>query len=278
MTLQRRFDALLKVGTLRLNRALLRCRINCNWLNNFMMNNIRIVLVETTHPGNIGAAARAMKNMCLQQLYLVSPQLFPHAEATSRACGSDDLLNKAIVVETLDEALMGCRLVVGTSARTRSVNWPIVSPSEAAAKLVEESADGDVALVFGRERSGLSNSELDRCGFLVHIPTNEAYRSLNLGAAVQVLSYEIYQTSLADQACVEEPTRDLATAEMLQSFHHHLEQALDDVGFTHARQSEKLLRRLRSLFQRARLDKEEVSILRGILSAMQGRKSMRREP
>jgi tRNA (cytidine32/uridine32-2'-O)-methyltransferase len=152
----------------------------------------------------------------------------------------------------------------------------VVSPREAASKLVTESDGGDVALVFGRERSGLTNSELDRCTFLVHIPTNEAYSSLNLGAAVQVLSYEIYLASLDGKVEELAPHRDLATADMLQSFHNHLEQSLDDIGFTDTRQSEKLLRRLRSLFQRARLDKDEVNILRGILSAMQGRKSMRR--
>ncbi|MES9942906.1 MAG: tRNA (cytosine(32)/uridine(32)-2'-O)-methyltransferase TrmJ [Candidatus Thiodiazotropha sp. 6PLUC2] len=241
-----------------------------------MLNNIRIVLVDTSHPGNIGAVARAMKNMCLKQLYLVNPLQFPDAEATSRASGADDLLNDAHVVNSLDEALQGCRLVVGTSARARTVNWPVVSPREAASKLVEESQEGEVALVFGRERSGLTNSELDRCTFLVHIPTNEAYSSLNLGAAVQVLSYEVYLASLQGEEVEQQPQRDLATADMLQSFHNHLEQSLDDIGFTDTRQSEKLLRRLRSMFQRARLDKDEVNILRGILSAMQGRKSMRR--
>ncbi|MET0066031.1 MAG: RNA methyltransferase [Candidatus Thiodiazotropha sp.] len=240
-----------------------------------MLQNIRIVLVDTSHPGNIGAAARAMKNMCLERLVLVSPQHYPDEQATSRASGADDVLQQAQVVESLDQALVGCRLVVGTSARPRSVNWPVVSPREAAAKVVEESAGGDVALVFGRERSGLSNEELDRCTFLVHIPTNPDYSSLNLGAAVQVLCYEVYQTLLGGEGLDDIPSRDLATADMLQGFHQHLEQALDDVGFTAHKQSDRLLRRLRSLFQRARLDKDEVNILRGILSAMQGRKSMR---
>ncbi|MGD9168657.1 MAG: RNA methyltransferase [Candidatus Thiodiazotropha sp.] len=241
-----------------------------------MLKNIRIVLVDTSHPGNIGATARAMKNMSLRQLHLVTPQKYPHQEATSRASGADDLLNDACVAESLDQALSGCRLVVGTSARARSIDWPIVTPREAAAKLVQEARLGDVALVFGRERSGLTNSELDRCTFLVHIPTNAAYSSLNLGAAVQILAYEIYlaqqQGPLDDSEC----QRDLATADMLQGFHEHLTQALDDIGFTDPRQSQKLLRRLRSLFQRARPDKDEINILRGILSAMQGRKSMRR--
>jgi tRNA (cytidine32/uridine32-2'-O)-methyltransferase len=217
-----------------------------------------------------------MKNMSLRQLHLVTPQKYPHQEATSRASGADDLLNDACVAESLDQALSGCRLVVGTSARARSIDWPIVTPREAAAKLVQEARLGDVALVFGRERSGLTNSELDRCTFLVHIPTNAAYSSLNLGAAVQILAYEIYlaqqQGPLDDSEC----QRDLATADMLQGFHEHLTQALDDIGFTDPRQSQKLLRRLRSLFQRARPDKDEINILRGILSAMQGRKSMRR--
>ncbi|MBW9263967.1 MAG: RNA methyltransferase [Candidatus Thiodiazotropha sp. (ex. Lucinisca nassula)] len=241
-----------------------------------MLKNIRIVLVDTSHPGNIGAAARAMKNMSLRQLHLVTPQHYPHQEATSRASGADDLLNNARVAGSLDEALTGCRLVVGTSARTRSIDWPIVTPREAAAKLVQEARSGDVALVFGRERSGLTNSELDRCTFLVHIPTNEDYSSLNLGAAVQILAYEVYLAQQQDPTVKSDTQRDLATADMLQGFHEHLAQALDDIGFTDPRQSQKLLRRLRSLFQRARPDKDEINIMRGILSAMQGRKSMRR--
>ncbi|MCU7915915.1 MAG: RNA methyltransferase [Candidatus Thiodiazotropha sp. (ex Gloverina cf. vestifex)] len=241
-----------------------------------MLNNIRIVLVDTSHPGNIGAAARAMKNMCLGQMHLVTPHHYPSEEATSRASGADDLLANARVHSSLDEALTGCRLVVGTSARSRTISWPVLSPRNAAAKLIDEAALGEVALVFGREKSGLSNSELDRCNFLVHIPTNEAYSSLNLGAAVQVLSYEIYLASMLELTSPSEIPQDLATAEMMQGFHEHLAQALDDVGFTDPRQSERLLRRLRSLFQRARPDKDEINILRGILSAMQGGKSMRR--
>ncbi len=241
-----------------------------------MLKNIRIVLVDTSHPGNIGAAARAMKNMSLRQLHLVTPRHYPHQEATSRASGADDLLNNARVAGSLDEALTGCRLVVGTSARTRSIDWPVVTPREAAAMLVKEARSGDVALVLGRERSGLTNSELDRCTFLVHIPTNEDYSSLNLGAAVQILTYEIYLAQQQDPTVKSDTQRDLATADMLQGFHEHLAQALDDIGFTDPRQSQKLLRRLRSLFQRARPDKDEINILRGILSAMQGRKSMRR--
>jgi tRNA (cytidine32/uridine32-2'-O)-methyltransferase len=241
-----------------------------------MLNNIRIVLVETSHPGNIGAAARAMKNMRLSQLDLVAPQHYPSAEATSRASGADDLLAQARVHSHLDQALEGCRLVVGTSARPRTVSWPVLAPHEAAQRLVEEAGQGDVALLFGREKSGLSNSELDRCNYLVHIPTNPEYSSLNLGAAVQVLSYELQLAALGGRLPTQEEPRDLATAEMMQGFHEHLTQALGDVGFTDPEQSEKLLRRLRRLFHRASPDKDEINILRGILSAMQGRKSARR--
>ena len=241
-----------------------------------MLNNIHIVLVGTSHPGNIGASARAMKNMCLNRLDLVAPQRYPSEEASSRASGADDLLAEARLHDSLDQALQGCSLVVGASARLRRVSWPVLSPREAAEKLVAESRQGEVALIFGREQSGLSNSELDRCNFLVHIPTNPDYSSLNLAAAVQVLSYEIHLAWSGGLLAAREVRGDLATAEMMQRFHEHLTQALDDVGFTDPVQSEKLLRRLRRLFQRARPDKDEINILRGILSAMQGRKSQRR--
>jgi tRNA (cytidine32/uridine32-2'-O)-methyltransferase len=239
-----------------------------------MLSNIRIVLIGTTHPGNIGAVARAMKNMCLEQLYLVQPKKFPSAEATDRASGADDLLQRARVCTTLDEALEGCRLVVGASARLRSVNWPQVDPKECAKQLLGEAQHGDVALIFGRESSGLSNSELDRCHLLAHIPANAEYSSLNLSQAVQVLSYELHMASLGQSPA--EPERiDVATAEELEGLYSHLEQAMVDIGFSDPRQSDKLQRRLRRLFFRARPDQDEVNIVRGILSAAQGKKSKR---
>jgi TrmH family RNA methyltransferase len=240
-----------------------------------MLKNVRIVLVETTHPGNIGAAARAMKNMRLEQLCLVSPHRYPNAEATARASGADDLLACAQVFESLDAALTGCRLVIGSSARERAVAWPLLQPRECAERLVREATAGEVALVFGRESSGLSNEELDRCNYLVHIPTNPVYSSLNLGAAVQVLSYEVHQAWCGIGTSEAQPLREVATADMLEGFHQHLAQTLLDIGFADPQQSEKLLRRLRSLFHRARPDRDELNILRGILSAAQGRKSMR---
>ncbi|MCP4129366.1 MAG: RNA methyltransferase [Gammaproteobacteria bacterium] len=239
-----------------------------------MLSNIRVVLIGTTHPGNIGAVARAMKNMCLQHLYLVRPRHYPSSEATDRASGAHDLLQRAQVCESLDEALQGCRMVVGASARLRSVKWPQVAPKACAEQLLHEAGQGEVALIFGRESSGLSNAELDRCHLLVHIPANEEYSSLNLSQAVQVLAYELYVGSL-DQAGGEPELADVATAEEMEGLFQHLEQAMGDVGFSDPRQSGKLQRRLRRLFLRARPDRDEINILRGILSAAQGRKSMR---
>ncbi len=236
-----------------------------------MLSNIRIVLIGTTHPGNIGAVARAMKNMCLEKLYLVQPKRYPSAEATDRASGADDLLQRAQVCASLDEALQGCRMVVGASARMRSVDWPQVDPKECANRLMAESQHGEVAIIFGRESSGLSNSELDRCHLLAHIPANDAYSSLNLSQAVQVFSYELHMASLQQE--YGEPERlDVATVEELESLYRHLEQAMVDIGFSDPRQSDKLQRRLRRLFFRARPDRDEINILRGILSAAQGAK------
>ncbi len=237
-----------------------------------MLSNIRIVLIGTTHPGNIGAVARAMKNMCLEKLYLVQPKRYPSAEATDRASGADDLLQRARVCATLDEALHGCRMVAGASARMRSVEWPQVDPKECAQRILSEAQHGDVALIFGRESSGLSNSELDRCHLLVHIPSNEEYSSLNLSQAVQVLVYELHMASLGRE--IAQPERqDVANVEELEGLYRHLDQAMVDIGFSDPRQSDKLQRRLRRLFFRARPDRDEVNILRGILSAAQGVKS-----
>jgi tRNA (cytidine32/uridine32-2'-O)-methyltransferase len=240
-----------------------------------MLQNVRIVLVHTTHPGNIGAVARAMKNMCLSSLWLVAPRHFPHADATARASGADDLLERARVCATLEEAVADCRLVVGASARSRTVEWAGFEPHECAAQLVRESSAGPVALVLGRESSGLTNEELDRCDRLVRIPANPEYSSLNVAMAVQVLAYEILVAARAGTVPAE-PDHVPATSAQMESFFGHLAQALDDIGFTEGRHSEKLLRRLRRLFLRLRPDVDELTILRGMLSAAQGRKSMRR--
>jgi tRNA (cytidine32/uridine32-2'-O)-methyltransferase len=245
-----------------------------------MLDNIRFVLVETSHPGNIGAAARAMKTMGLGRLELVRPKLFPAAEATARASGAEDLLEVAQVHPDLFGALAGCRLVVGSSARLRSVHWPQLDPRACAETLVREAVQGPVALVFGRERTGLSNSELQCCHYLAHIPTNPAFGSLNLAAAVQVFAYEVLQAHLAggsEAAVAGGRDQELATAEAMEGFYGHLAETLFELGFADPSQSKKLLRRLRRLFNRARPDWDELNILRGILSAAQGRKLHRQE-
>jgi len=240
------------------------------------MKNIRVVMVETSHPGNIGAAARAMKNMGLSELTLVAPRSHPSQEAIARASGADDLLQQARVTGALAEAVADCRVVIGASARLRTVAWPLLDPREAAAMAVSEAPGSPVALVFGRESSGLSNDELDLCTHLVHIPTNPDYSSLNVAMAIQVISYEVRLASMAE-APLKAAANDAASNAEMEGFFGHLEQALDEIGFTDDRRSEKLMRRLRRLFHRATPDSEEVNILRGILSAAQGRKSMRRD-
>jgi len=241
-----------------------------------MKANIRIVLVNTTHPGNIGAAARAMKNMALERLYLVQPQGFPCAEATARASGADDVLAEAVVCDSLEQALTGCRLVVGTSARSRNISWPVENPRQSAARLTRESESGEVALVFGREHAGLTNEELERCHYLVHIPSNPGFSSLNLAAAVQVLSYELMMAAPGQGVAIEDEAREPAPAEEMESFYGHLEQTLVELEFLDANQPRKLMRRLRRLFNRARPDKTEINILRGILAAAEGRKLSKR--
>ncbi len=238
---------------------------------------IRCVLVETTHTGNLGAAARALKTMGLTRLELVNPRHPPDAEALARAAGADDLLQRAGTHQDLTGALTGCRLVVGASARQRSVEWPLLEPPAAARLLLAEATAGEVALVLGRESSGLTNEELAHCHYLVQIPTDPAFSSLNVAAAVQVLAYEIrraWREGRGEQT-PEEP-RELATAEALDAFHDHLARTLQEIGFRDPEQSSRLLMRLRRLFNRARPDWIEINILRGILSAAQGRKTAHR--
>jgi len=235
-----------------------------------MLPNIRIVLVEPSHPGNIGAVARAMKNMSLGHLYLVSPEKYPHPESSARAAGADDILDSAVVVETLSEAVSDCSLVFGASARLRTLSWPQCAPREAADKIVEASQAGRVALVFGRERTGLSNEELDLCHYLVHIPSNESFSSLNLGAAVQVLAYEIFSRHLISEQVEASTNEDVPVEQIeMQRFYQHLETVLVDLEFLDPRHPKKLMRRLRRLFNRAQPDQTEINILRGILTAVE---------
>lgn len=243
-----------------------------------MFDDIRVVLVNTSHPGNIGGAARAMKNMGLSQLVLVDPERFPDPEASSRASGADDILANARVIATLEEALADCLLVLGTSARDRRIPWPVVDPREAADKVLdqlESPAGGPVALVFGREHSGLTSEELQRCRYHVHIPSDPDFSSLNLAAAVQVLSYELRMQSLGRQglsttfakpAAGEEPP---VTAEQMELFYQHLQQVMVEIGFLDPQQPKKLMSRLRRLYERGQPNQVEMNILRGILTETQ---------
>lgn len=232
-----------------------------------VLDNVRVVLVGTTHPGNIGASARAMKTMGLSQLALVAPQHYPSAEATARASGADDILYRAQVADDLAAALVDCSVVAGASARRRGLSGPELTPREAAGELLAVAADAPVAVLFGRESSGLSNDELDHCHYLVRIPANPNFSSLNLAAAVQVLAYELRVSALAGRMPRVEPTRPAPAAEM-ERFYAHLQQALLAAGFLNSANPRHLMRRLRRLFNRARPDQTEVNILRGILSAL----------
>lgn len=230
---------------------------------------VRIVLVGTTHPGNIGAVARAMKNMGLTDLALVRPRYFPHAEACARASGAEDLLDSAVVTDSLAEAVRDCRFVAGASARARTIDWPVLAPHECARRLVAESESGDAAAVFGPEKSGLTNEDLDRCQALLSIPADPAFSSLNLAMAVQILCYEL-RLARTD-ATTAAPERDvpLATSEDLERFYAHLEQVLTASGFLDPDNPRFLMRRLRRLFARAEPDQNEINILRGILASLE---------
>lgn len=234
-----------------------------------MLNNIRIVLINTSHPGNIGSVARAMKTMGLSDLWLVAPKEFPHAKADEMASGATDLLAQATVVETLNEAIADCVLVVGTSARMRKVPWPLVSPREMAEKIRAEAPNNQVAIVFGREQSGLTNEELERCHLHVNIPANPDYSSLNLASAVQVIAYELRVASLVGNVADEEWDYRLATSDEMEKFFNHLQEVLIEIDFLKMSAPRKLMTRLRRFFNRARPDVMEMNILRGILSAMQ---------
>jgi tRNA (cytidine32/uridine32-2'-O)-methyltransferase len=239
---------------------------------NNLQNNIKIILIETSHPGNIGAVARAMKTMNLTRLCLVRPKIFPHVEATARAAGADDLLAKAIITDSLDDAIKNAKLVVGTSARLRTMPIPLLSSREAAKIIIEEADNNEVAILFGRENNGLNNEELGKCHYHINIPANEDFSSLNIAAAAQIISYEIKMASgiIAEENLSKNiPFDGLATIEDMERFYVHLEKVLTDMEFLRIDKSTYLMSRLRRLFNRARPEKLEINILRGILTAIQ---------
>ena len=233
------------------------------------LSKIRIVLMETSHPGNIGGVARAMKNMGLSNLVLVNPKEFPSIVASQRASSAGDVLDNARVVASLDEAIAGAKVVVGSSARLRKVSWPQLNVRETAELALNTVEEGEVALIFGREDSGLSNAEMDKCHYLAHIPTNPVYSSLNLGAAVQVFAYECLMATQIPSVHSKGYNHELATADQLEGFYEHLYQALQDIKFLDPAKNARFMRRMRRLFNRTQLDVKEVDILRGILTAAQ---------
>jgi tRNA (cytidine32/uridine32-2'-O)-methyltransferase len=232
---------------------------------------VRFVLVRTSHPGNIGAAARAIRTMGFDRLVLVAPHKYPHAEATAMAAGADDVLEKIVVVPTLAQAIADCSFVLGCTARRRGVSLPEIAPREAAARVREAATMGEVAIVFGNERTGLENEELMRCHLAVHIPADPDYSSLNLAQAVQVLAYELRLAQLQARPLDDAgPKSDPpATAEQMEYFFGHLFQTLVDIDFHKGRSPVTIEQRLRRLFQHANLDQREVRILRGIFDDAQ---------
>jgi tRNA/rRNA methyltransferase len=229
------------------------------------LDNIRIVLCRTSHPGNIGSAARAMKTMGLSRLYLVRPRKFPHEDTYAMASGATDVLENIQLCDTLEQALSGCTLTIGMTARKRDISHAATTPREAAAEALQIAATDQVALVFGGETNGLSNEELIRCQHLAHIPANPEYSSLNLAAAVQILAYELRLAAEIPPQATTKPI-ELATHDEAEGFYVHLEQTLIAIGFLDPVLPKRLMLRLRRLFTRARLQKEEIDILRGILN------------
>ncbi len=241
-----------------------------------LLSRIRVVLCRPSHPGNIGAAARAMKTMGLSRLYLVEPKQFPDPEADTRATGAVDLLQGAVVTNTLPEALAGSGFAVALSARQRDLGPVIGQPRETVARLLAEAEHGDVALVFGNETMGLSNEEIFNCQAAVTIPTNPDFSSLNLGSAVQVLCYECRMTAFAGKPPIASQgatafATPAASHDEIEGLYAHLEAVMTDTGFFNPEQPGRLMPKLRRLFGRSRLERDEINILRGILASTQVR-------
>lgn len=236
------------------------------------LDNIKIVLVETSHTGNMGSAARAMKTMGLTNLCLVNPIIKPDSQSISLAAGASDIIKNAHICSSLAQAIADCNLVIGTSARSRSLQWPNLTPKVCADKIVQQALNSKVALVFGRERVGLTNDELQKCDYHVSIPANPDYSSLNLAMSVQVLCYEIRMSMLNTQDLtsnsIEAAEVDFPTNADIERFYQHLQQTLLNTGFINANHPGQVMGRLRRLFTRAHVEQQELNILRGILTSI----------
>lgn len=233
-------------------------------------DSIRIVLVATTHPGNIGSTARAMKTMGLHRLYLVSPKSFPDPRAHEMSAGAYDvLLEHVVVTDSLSDALTGCQIVLATSARARDMGLPGFTPKDCASFIANTPDRTEIAIVFGREHAGLTNEELLHCHYHIHIPSNPDFSSLNLAQAVQIIAYELRMALLSPKAFVATRNDTLATVDDVEQFHAHLQEVLTDVRFLRPAHPKKLMQRLRRMFNRIQLEQMEVNILRGILTQIQ---------
>ncbi|EMV0253980.1 tRNA (cytosine(32)/uridine(32)-2'-O)-methyltransferase TrmJ [Vibrio cholerae] len=236
-----------------------------------MLERVKVVLVGTTHSGNIGSAARAMKVMGLSQMVLVDPQCQVDAQAIALAAGASEIALNAQIYPTLEAAVADCGLVVGTSARSRTLEWPMLEPPECGEKLISEANQHSVAMVFGRERTGLTNDELQLCHYHVCVPANPEYSSLNLAMAVQLLSYEVRMAYLALQQSSQSSTlqEEYPRHQELERFYAHLEQVIMQTEFISAQQPGQVMNKLRRMFTRARPEAQEINILRGILTSVQ---------
>jgi TrmH family RNA methyltransferase len=235
--------------------------------------NIRIILVEPSHPGNIGAAARAMKNMGLQQLVLVRPKQFPHPEAMARASGADSVLDAAVVVETVAAATAGCGFIAATTSRERDQNFRLLDVRVAAERIATHAQLAPAAVLFGAERTGLTNEHLEASHVLVRIPVSPEYPSLNLAMAVQLVAYELYRARVGAVPRPPPTALPLATPAEMEQLYAHLAQVLEEIDFRDRTQSgTHLMSRIRRFLQRAELDQNEANIVRGILTALQNRR------
>ena len=235
-----------------------------------MLENIRIVLINTFHPGNIGSSARALKTMGMNQLFLVSPREFPHAEATRLAASATDVLEDAVVVETLSEAIADCKMVIISTVRERGYDLPVLSPEQCAGQVLVSAEQGPVALVFGPERFGINNEDLALGKYRVTIPANSEYSSLNLAASVQTLSYEIYKqySSENQNYLTTADAREQVSSGDMERFYTHLEKTYLSTGFINSKHPGEVIKRLRQLFARAQPDQMEMNILRGMLTSV----------
>jgi TrmH family RNA methyltransferase len=234
-----------------------------------MTSLVRIVLIDPSHPGNIGSVARAMKNMALSDLVLVRPRSFPHAESTALAAGADDILAGARIVESVAQAVADCAFIAGTTSRPRSYYWEFTTPRDVAGRVVALAQDNRAALLFGSERYGLATEDLNLCNVLVRIPANPEYCSLNLAMSVQLMAYELFMAKELPQSHTQLEMA-LAASGDVEHFYAHLHEVLNEIDFED--RTGHLMERLRRLFNRAQLDRNELNILRGILSAVQGRR------